>query len=88
MRAAFEAAGGPCPSYSPRDVTNAAAAADCSDDVVLMIFGSEDNRNQTADTLKIFTDLLVGPNWIVNAPRPTIDQVRQDMGGVVYEAQD
>jgi hypothetical protein len=86
LRDAYIAAGGDCDAWEQTNVvTLSAESGDCANgDGVLMTFTSEENRDEAVDGLTEFADmigsnLLVGPNWVINAA--DVREVRDGMGG-------
>lgn len=90
LRDAAVEAGLDCPEFKPRDgMALAAEAADCSPSTVLMIYSSQERRDEQVDTLKELSAdiggavLLVGPNWVVNADEPDLERIQPALGGII-----
>ncbi len=90
LRDAAVAAGLACPGFAPRDgMALAAEAADCSPSTVLMIYSSQDRRDEQVSNLKALSQsiggpvLLVGPNWVVNADEAELERIQPKLGGII-----
>lgn len=74
LKDAWVKAGFECPTWNPDNtVSNATTSGTCSDSDVFMVFASASARDSTISSLQAIggvseTDLLVGPNWIINDP--------------------
>lgn len=85
LRVAFENAGGTCEAWDQANqVKTASESGTCGPRTVLSVYTSEAAASNAATTLKELSagqdlSLLVGKNWIINAPE--VSELDPSMGG-------
>lgn len=87
LRDAYIEAGGVCNWDQTDVVTGAVASGNCSDKSVLMLFADSADRTAAVARMGSMTEfekhLLVGENWIINAP--DVADVQEKLGGKVVD---
>ncbi|MDK9342142.1 hypothetical protein [Propionibacterium freudenreichii] len=90
LRDAAMSAGYPCPAWtSDNKVQNAAQSGRCSDKDVFSIYLTSDAVQQTVTAQKRLgagIHVLVGQNWIINAPAANLPTLKTALGGTIVEA--
>lgn len=89
LRDALVLAGYPCPEWKQENrVELAAESGECSSADVLSTFATQTDLDQFVDNWRGLGDfsnpILVGPNWVLNIPEDSIDQVRPVLGGTKF----
>lgn len=86
-------AGLPCPAWEQDNVVKfAAESGNCSDDAVLSTYATDADLQEAVETMRGMnemltqngieaTPLLIGANWIINAP--AADKLAPRLGGTV-----
>ncbi len=88
LREAYEQAGGSCDEWKQSDrVAAALESGDCDSRTVLSTYASSSDASNAAEVLlasSLAASVLVGENWIINAPGD-LDRLSEQIGGEVVE---